>query len=114
MKIDTHGRKMTGLKEASGETKSLRGYYSGTYVEIFYDRATGEVWGNYQVGSTYTKYDDPNVVPIGNVYSPATMQKIADRVDARMCVVEATEAWEKKASAAGEAMIEKSQEQMGR
>lgn len=114
MKIDTHGRNMTGLKEASGETKGLTGRYGPGHVELFYDCSTGKVWGNYQVGSTYTKYDDPNVVPIGNVYSSATMQKIADRVDARMCVVEATEAWEKKASAAGEAMIEKSQEQMGR
>lgn len=114
MKVDTHGRNMTGLKEASVKTRELTGRYGLGYVELFYDRSTGKVWGNYQVGSTYRKYDDPNVIPIGNVHSPATMQEIADRVDGRMCVVEATEAWEKKASAAGEAMKERNQEQMGR
>ena len=83
VKINTHGLKMTGLKATSGETKGLCGYYSGSYIEIFYDRSTGEVWGNYQVSlgqNTWTRYDDPNVVKICNVSEPHTMQQIADLV----------------------------------
>lgn len=89
MKVNTHGLKMTGLKATSGETKGLRGYYTGNYIEIFYDRATGEVWGNYQVSlgqNTWTQYDDPNVIKICNVSEPRTMQEIANLV--RDCVYE--------------------------
>ena len=41
--LNTHGIKMIGIRKAAGETKSLRGYYSGEYVELFYDRADGSV-----------------------------------------------------------------------
>lgn len=83
MKTNTHGIKMTGLKQASGDTKGLRGYYSGEYVELFYDRATGEVWTVYQVSlgqNTWTQYHDPDVIKIGNYSDPATMQDLADDI----------------------------------
>lgn len=83
MKINTYGLKMTGLKAASSATKGLRGYYSGNYVEIFYDRATGEVWGNYQANlgqNSWTQYNTPDVTKICNVSEPHTMQQIADLI----------------------------------
>lgn len=87
MKTNTHGIKMTGLKVASGDTKSLRGYYSGTYVELFFDRQTGKVWTKYQYSlgqNSWTLYHDDNVVKIGNYSSPATMQEIADAIASRL------------------------------
>lgn len=87
MKINTHGLKMTGLKATSGATKGLCGYYSGNYIEIFYDRATSKVWGNYQSSlgqNSWTEYDDPDVIKICNVSEPCTMQEIADLIWAHM------------------------------
>lgn len=87
MKTNTYGIKMIGLKAASGDTKSLRGYYSGEYVELFFDLATGEVWSKYQYSlgqNTWTVYDDDNVVKIGNFFDPATMQEIADAIAYRL------------------------------
>lgn len=87
MKTNTYGIKMIGLKAASGDTKSLRGYYSGEYVELFFDLATGEVWTKYQYSlgqNTWTVYDDDNVVKIGNFSGPATMQEIADAIAYRL------------------------------
>ncbi len=87
MKVNTHNIKMTGLKAASGDTKSLRGYYSGSYVEVFFDRQTGEVWTKYQYSlgqNSWTVYHDDNVVKIGNFSAPATMQEIADAIASRL------------------------------
>ncbi len=87
MKTNTHGIKMTGLKAASGDTKNLRGYYSGEYVELFFDRQTGEVWTKYQYSlgqNSWTVYHDDNVVKIANFSAPATMQEIADAIASRL------------------------------
>lgn len=97
MTINTHGIKMTGLKAVSGETKDLGGYYSGQYVEIFYDRSTGKVWGNYQYSlgqNTWTVYDDPDVIKICNASDKMTMQQIADAVSAHLQEIAEREAWE--------------------
>lgn len=87
MKINTHGLKMTGLKYASGDTKGLGGYYSGEYVELFYDRPTGEVFTRYQYSigqNTWTKCHDKDVVKICNLSSKTTMQEIADKIAAKL------------------------------
>lgn len=83
--INTHGLKMTGLKGTSSDTKELQGYYSGSYVEVFYDLSTGKVWGKYQYSlgqTTWTKYEDADIIKCGNISKPATMQEIADMVAA--------------------------------
>ena len=48
MEINTHGRKINleTLAIASDSTKGL-GSRTGEYVEIFYDKSTGDVWGKY-------------------------------------------------------------------
>lgn len=78
--INTYGLKIKGLKKASGNTLNY-GYYSGFYNEVFYDRATGEVWTVFQYSlgqNTWTKYHDPNVIKICNASNHMTMQEIAD------------------------------------
>lgn len=86
-KIDTHGLKITGLKKASGETEN-HGAYSGKYNEIFYNTNTGEVWTEFQysLGSnSWTVYDDPAIIRIGETSSHLTMQQIADAVHEAVC-----------------------------
>lgn len=81
--IDTHGLKMTGLRKICSDTKGLGGYYSGEYVEIFYDLSTGKVWGEYQYSlgqNSWTRYDDASVIKCGNMSRPATMQEVSDMV----------------------------------
>lgn len=81
--LNTYGLKMAGLKKVSSETKGLRGYYSGEYCEVFYDISTGEVWSEYQYSlgqNTWTVYDNPDVIKVGNVSAPKTMQELADMV----------------------------------
>lgn len=86
-KVDKKGLKMIGLKKASGGTKGLRGGYSGEYCEIFYNKKTGEVWANWQVSlgqNTWTIYHDANIIKLGNVVNPKTMQDIANMIIGEM------------------------------
>lgn len=82
MAINTHGLKMKGIKAAVGEIPT-GGYYSGEYAEVFYDKASGEVWANYQCSlgqNTWTVYDDRDVIKIGNYSKKTTMQQLADDI----------------------------------
>lgn len=82
MTINTYGYKMEGIKNAAGDTKHLGGH-AGEYSELFYDKRTGEVWTKYQysIGSnSWTVYHDPNIVKVCNIYTPKTMQQIADLI----------------------------------
>lgn len=81
-KIDTHGLTIKGLRKASGETSDY-GAYSALYSEIFYDRATGEVWTVLQCNlgqNSWTEYHDPNVIKVGNTQRHMTMQALADAI----------------------------------
>lgn len=81
-KINKYGLKMNGLKKASGETKNY-GYYSGMYVEIFYDQADGEIWTkfHYSLGqNSWTEYADPSIIKICSASRHMTMQEIADAI----------------------------------
>lgn len=81
-KIDTHGLTIKGLRKASGETSDY-GAYSAMYSEIFYDRATGEVWTVLQCNlgqNSWTEYHDPNVIKVGNTQHHMTMQALADAI----------------------------------
>lgn len=81
-KVNTYGLKINGLKKTSGYTDDY-GSYSGQYVEIFFDRGTGEVWGNFQCSlgqNSWTEYRNPDVVKICNTSRHMTMQDIADEI----------------------------------
>ena len=66
--LNTYGLKMSGP-------------YSPEYLQLNYDRSTGEVWTDFfsSIGhNSWTVYHDKNVLHCGNLYSPHTMQEIAD------------------------------------
>lgn len=89
MTINKHGYKMTGLRKASGETRSYPD--SGSYDEIFYDRKTGEIWTRYQCSlgqNSWTQYDSPDIVKVCNTDRHMTMQEIADRIAQTMTDIE--------------------------
>lgn len=82
MKTNTHGLTIKGLRKIAGETKDLRGYYSGQYLQLNYDPDTGEAWTDFHVSfgqNSWTRYRD-NTVVVGNISSPMTMQEIADMI----------------------------------
>ena len=86
MSINTHGIKMRGLKEASGYTQNY-GPYSGSYVEIFYDKSNGDVWGVFQHSlgqNSWTVYHDPDVIKVCTTSRHMTMQQIADCIRDRL------------------------------
>ncbi len=81
-KLDTHGLKIIGLKRASGATKDY-GPYDGRYNEIFYNRATGEVWTVFQYSlgqNSWSVYHDSNIIKIENTTRHMTMQDLADAI----------------------------------
>ena len=85
--VNTHGLKMTGLRRAAGETKSLRGTYDPNYVQISYDKETGDIITNnhYDLGHSWqTNYCKAEIINIGIICFQATMQQIADMIDERM------------------------------
>ena len=82
MEINTHGRKinMEDLAEASDYTRGL-GSRTGEYMEIFYDKSTGEVWGKYHWDrEEWTVYHDEDVVKVGGVNRFKSRQQIADMI----------------------------------
>lgn len=100
MAINTHGYKMKGLKKVAGETKSLTGgYYSGHYLQLNYNRSTGELFTNFHCSlgqNSWSVYHDKNIVRIGNMSEPHTMQEIADWVAEVMAYRVEVEEYENK------------------
>ena len=91
--VNTHGLKMNGLKKAAGETKDLKGYYSGSYIQLSYDLDSGDVITDYfySLGQNSWKvYHDDSILSVGNVSEPKTMQPLADMIAQK---VEEREAW---------------------
>lgn len=80
--INKHGLKMNGLKAASGWTENY-GYYSGQYVQISYDRNTGDVLADYHYSlgqNSWTRYHDPAIITVAMASNHMTMQQIADAI----------------------------------
>lgn len=70
--------KIKGLKKASGETMNY-GTYDGRYVEVFFDKSTGEIWTEFQCSlgqNTWTEYHDSNVVKLVNATRHYTMAEL--------------------------------------
>lgn len=81
-KINKHGLKMHGLRAASGDTENY-GYYSGQYVQVSYDRSTGDVLTNYHYSighNWWTQYHDPAIITVAMASNHMTMQQIADAI----------------------------------
>ena len=80
--INTHNRKINleTLTHASDYTKGL-GSRTGEYMEIFYDKSTGDVWGKYHWDrEEWTVYHDEDVTKVGLAIRFKTPQQIADMI----------------------------------
>lgn len=98
IEINTHGRKvnMETLANASDATKGL-GSRTGEYVEIFYDRSTGDVWCKYHWDrEEWTVYHDADVTKVGISVRYKTQQQIADMIAATLTM---EERWERENAA---------------
>lgn len=81
--VNTHNLPMNGLREASDETKDLTGYFSGQYVQISYNRKTGDIltYYHYSFGhNNWTVYHDPDIITVCTASNPMSMQEIADAI----------------------------------
>lgn len=84
MKTDTHGLKMVGLRKASGYTENFSAY-SGKYVQVSYDTATGEVLATFHLdNNSWTKYDDENIILICHTQHHLSMQTLADMIASKV------------------------------
>ena len=80
---NTYGLTIKGLRKTAGETKGLQGYYSGQYLQISYDMATGDIYTNYHCSfgqNSWSEYHDSDIIRICNASDPMTMQDIADAI----------------------------------
>lgn len=74
--------KITGIRAVARDTKDIR---NGHAVQVFVDTGSGEVWGRYHVGSgNYTRYDNPEILCCGFLYSPSTMKQVREMVMAKL------------------------------
>ena len=93
MEIKTYGRKINKetLANASNSTKGL-GSRTGEYMEIFYDKSTGDVWCKYHWDrEEWTVYHDDDVTKVGIATRHKTPQQIADMIDNTLTEDEQTE-----------------------
>lgn len=93
MEINTHGRKINleTLANTSDSTKGL-GSRTGEYMEIFYDKFTGDVWGKYHWDrEEWTVYHDEDVTKVGLATRYKTQQQIADMIASTLTEAEQTE-----------------------
>lgn len=78
---------MKGLRKTCSETKNLKGYYSGEYLEIFYDKETKEVWGiyHYSLGQNeWTVYHEENIIKICTTSEPMTTREIKEKIEEKL------------------------------
>lgn len=77
-KVNKHGLKMVGLRNASAATCKWAGY-----TQVSYDIETGEIFINDHSGNpetSWSEYHDQNVITILNARRHYTMQEIADTI----------------------------------
>lgn len=75
--------KIKGLKKIAGASKSLTGYYSPEYLQLNFDRTTGEAWSDYHYSighNSRTEYHDNNIFNCGIITEPKTMKEVAEMI----------------------------------
>ena len=83
MKVNTYGLKISGFRKIASESKCLPGGRGNSYIEIFYDKSTGECWSKYHCslgGNSWTEYHDPNIIRCGFWWKPLTMQEVINAI----------------------------------
>lgn len=72
-----------GLKKIAGETKDLKGFYSGEYLQLNYNKKTGEAWTDYfcSLGqNSWKEYHNSDIINCGNISEKKTMQEIKEMI----------------------------------
>lgn len=75
--------KIKGLKKIAGESKNLTGYYSPEYLQLNFDRTTGEAWSNYHYSighNSRTEYNDNNILNCGIITERKTQLELAEMI----------------------------------
>jgi hypothetical protein len=73
-----------GLKAISGETKSLKGCYDANYLQLVYNKETGEAWTHFfsDLGHSWqTHYKDNNIINCGNICTPKTQKELREIIE---------------------------------
>ena len=74
---------MKNLKKVVSEIKACpQGV--GAYYEVFYNRQNDELFTEFQVSlghNSWTKFEDPEIVKIGEFEKPVTMKELKKRVE---------------------------------
>jgi hypothetical protein len=71
--------KIKGLKTVCSESKTLPGMMTGCYLQLNYDMKKHEVFTNLHCSlghNSWTRYDDENIIVIGNIDGPMSMKDI--------------------------------------
>lgn len=75
--------KVKGLKKIAGETKNLKGFYSGEYLQLNYNKKTGEAWTDFfcNLGqNSWKDYNDSDIIKCGNISEKKTMKEIKEMI----------------------------------
>lgn len=76
--------KLRGIKKVCGQTKDIYPY-GPLYLEVFYDRKTGEVYGKEMTPNSYTLTgEDSDWVLVLRTDRPMTMREIRQAVEAKI------------------------------
>lgn len=73
--------KLHGIKAVCSESKYLDRYGYGLWMEIFVNQRTGHVWGSLEASQTWTSYEDKDILRVGWIRTPHTMEQIRDLVE---------------------------------
>lgn len=75
---------MKNLRKVCSETKSLKGFYDGGYLQLNYNKTDDNVFTNYHYGLGHTwetNYDDVNIINCGIICTPKTQKEILKMVE---------------------------------
>ena len=82
-KINTHGLKMIGLRNACAETRKI--HNTGLVLEISYDLNAGKIiTKEYADWNSYTVFDSESIQTVMRTSISPTQQEIADAVDLKI------------------------------
>ena len=89
--INTYGLTMNGLEEAAAETRNIRPN-SGHYVQISYDRDSGDVMSDYHVDeNSRVRYNSDRIVTVGFFADTVSAQCVADHIRETLDMLEEVE-----------------------
>ena len=77
-------KEIKGIEKVVEESKDLRGYESGFYLQLNYNPETGDIWTDEIVDyghNSCVRYDNPNILHCGDICNPISAQEIMEILD---------------------------------